>query len=438
MDVARPGGDHRGVKRLAPITVVLTLVFAGSAHGGAGDDAHMVFLRVNGIPDAGHATPTIPCGSGERAIGGGVRRTPHRANIFVSYSTPFSGGLVAPVSGDVPTTWRSRIHNQGGISGDFYGYAICSASSDATLQSVDFFTSASPEVLFDGAGLAPCPAGQRAIGGGVFVNEASSSATLERSGPVDETGESLNTVDGDVARGWFAQVQTPAAGTLVRVYAVCSATSLATVQVESLQMNPNTISTGGLSVTCPAGTRALSGGVLANSRPHSSVTAIAPADSSGVPLGMGTTDIATGWYTYINNYSSLNTFKAAVVCEGPTPTTPPPTPTDPTNPTNPTSPTPSNAFRIGGFARNRDRGIGTLSVAVPGPGTVALESPKLKPQSIPVGGAAQVEVLIKAAPGTPKRKLRRKGKLKTTAAITFAPSGGTAASQDARLKLIRE
>src|SRR5689334_15654801 len=50
-----------------------------------------------------------------------------------------------------------------------------------------------------------CPSGERAISGGVLgVNDKNS--TLRSSGPLDETGVTVNTVDGDIPRYWYSAV----------------------------------------------------------------------------------------------------------------------------------------------------------------------------------------------------------------------------------------
>jgi hypothetical protein len=241
-----------------------------------------------------------------------------------------------------------------------------------------------------------------------------------------------------VARGWLATVLTTASNAPVRVYALCSAASLATVQVESKEIPASTNGFG--SAICPTGTRALSGGVTTPGDASGAVNATAPGDSTGGPLITGPPAVAQSWFANVTNVATTRTYHFAAVCEGPAPTAPtgPTGPTDPADPTNPTDPNaPSNVFTVGEFSRNRNNGTGSLALSVPGPGTVVLASPKFQPQTITAKTNGQVAVPVKATRDA-KRKLRRTGKLKASAEITFTPHGGAPATQSDRLKLIRD
>jgi hypothetical protein len=423
------------MKLLATMTAAVVLASTGVAHAGAGDDARVVTEQINNV---GTSNPnnvvarTVGCDFGERSLGGGIRTIPIHSDTPASYSAPFVNGT-APFTGQISGQWRSRARNLGAANRNFIAYAICSATSDATVLSID--SSATPSndgaMLFEGGGLALCPSGQRAIGGGVFVDEFGAPATnIQQSGPVDETAQPANTVDGDVARGWLATILTTASGAPVRVYALCSASSLATVQTESQEITASTAASG--AAICPTGTRAISGGVTTSGDASSSVSVTAPSGSAGGPLSAP--GVAQGWSSTVTNGAMTRRYHFSAVCEGPTPT-PTPTPTDPNDPANPSPP--SNAFTVGKLSRNRDRGTGMLPVTVAGPGSVTLASSKLKPQAIVATGAGEVAVPVKAA-GDAKRKLRRTGKLKTLVSLTFTPSGGSAAAQESRVKLVRD
>jgi hypothetical protein len=122
-------------------------------------------------------------------------------------------------------------------------------------------------------------------------------------------------------------------------------------------------------------------------------------------------------------------------------TPPPPAATPP--------PPPSNVFSKGKVTLNKKTGTATLAVSVPDAGTltaidahskVALGSfakTKGKPKAKPVyvksatlssTGAGTVVVPIKPTPAA-KKILKTKGKLAVKVQLTFAPTGGTAASQ---------
>jgi len=104
---------------------------------------------------------------------------------------------------------------------------------------------------------------------------------------------------------------------------------------------------------------------------------------------------------------------------------------------------PSNEITIGSVKGKK------LSVEVPGAGTVevtdaadtssrgasaAAKKKLLKPSSATASGAGTVTVALKLTK-TAKGKLKSRGKVKVNAAITFTPTGGTANTETAKLKL---
>jgi hypothetical protein len=110
---------------------------------------------------------------------------------------------------------------------------------------------------------------------------------------------------------------------------------------------------------------------------------------------------------------------------------------------------PSNAFSFGKLKRNKKKGIAFLFVKVPGPGQLGLAGPGLRPLGL--GGAAKAlavaggTVKLPIAPhkkGRKARKLRkrlkRKGKARVKARVTYVPTGGAANTKVRKLKLIRK
>jgi len=57
-----------------------------------------------------------------------------------------------------------------------------------------------------GDAFAKCPAGKRATGGGVVERGAPNGLRVNASGPLDASGVTLDTVDGDAAKQWYAAV----------------------------------------------------------------------------------------------------------------------------------------------------------------------------------------------------------------------------------------
>lgn len=125
-----------------------------------------------------------------------------------------------------------------------------------------------------------------------------------------------------------------------------------------------------------------------------------------------------------------------------------PTPNGP--PAAASSSLPSNAFDFGKFIRKKNKGIGFLTLFLPGPGEVGLTGKGLKE----IGGAGIArkalavsggEVKLKIKPAKKGKKARRlrerlldEGKAKVRVSVTFLPTGGTANTQARKLKLIRK
>ncbi|HYG97057.1 MAG TPA: hypothetical protein VD741_08100 [Solirubrobacterales bacterium] len=133
-------------------------------------------------------------------------------------------------------------------------------------------------------------------------------------------------------------------------------------------------------------------------------------------------------------------FNAAVdaVAIGPPPPLPPSPPSTPLKPAQP--PAPSNAFSFGKLKLNKKNGTATLKVNVPGAGTLtAVDAKRKAPKRIRNAAAtttaAGVATLTLKPTGAAKKTLKEKGKLKLKALVTFAPAGGTAATQERVLTL---
>jgi hypothetical protein len=110
-------------------------------------------------------------------------------------------------------------------------------------------------------------------------------------------------------------------------------------------------------------------------------------------------------------------------------------------------PPPSNAVRFGKPKLNRKTGTALLPVSTPDAGTLRLagatvfekpkkgrHTPKHPASSKTVGGATTVMLLVKAK-GKALKALNKTGMAKAKVAVTFTPSGGTAAISTDSLKL---
>jgi hypothetical protein len=104
---------------------------------------------------------------------------------------------------------------------------------------------------------------------------------------------------------------------------------------------------------------------------------------------------------------------------------------------------PSNAFTLGKKVLNKKKGTATLNVEVPNPGSLVLGGKGVKGASATgaaisktVGAAGTVKLVIKAK-GKQAKQLKRKGKVKLKAKITFTPTNGDPATQTKKLTLKR-
>jgi hypothetical protein len=124
---------------------------------------------------------------------------------------------------------------------------------------------------------------------------------------------------------------------------------------------------------------------------------------------------------------SINSGWALTLEVEPPPETPPPGQTEPP----PGGGTPSNQFTIGGLDGR------ALSIDVASAGTVSIDDAgskdRLKESEV-TGGPGALELKVKLT-NDAKRVLKDRGKVKAKTEVTFAPSGGTAATQATKLKV---
>jgi hypothetical protein len=274
------------------------------------------------------------CPAGSRVLGGGVGTAAATVGSVVGASGPLDEtGLTANTGdGDIARSWYANVYN--GAEARFYKvFALCSASSDATVEE----TTLTPPVgggVGEVAEVARCPAGRRVVGGGVGTTTASVDikSSVRVSGPLDETGLTANTVDGDTARSWYANVYNGAR--TYKVFALCSASSDATVEETTLPPPVGGVEGEVAEVArCPAGRRVLGGGVGTTAATVDSYVRVSgPLDETGTTAGTGRGDIARSWYANVFNYVAARTYKVFALCAaddvppGPAPALPGPAP----------------------------------------------------------------------------------------------------------------
>jgi hypothetical protein len=108
--------------------------------------------------------------------------------------------------------------------------------------------------------------------------------------------------------------------------------------------------------------------------------------------------------------------------------------------TSPIPPPPSNAFAMGKPVLNKKKGTAKLPVTVPGAGTLTIADAKakgkkrIKAKTVKAVAAGSVNLPVKPTKSA-RNTLREKGKLSLRVAVTFTPTGGTAATQTRKVVL---
>lgn len=109
---------------------------------------------------------------------------------------------------------------------------------------------------------------------------------------------------------------------------------------------------------------------------------------------------------------------------------------------------PSNTLAFGKLKRNKQRGTATLTVFVPGPGTVVLTGKGLVKQrpggasgaerfaAKLVSAAGKVKLKVKSK-GKKKRKLIHTGKVKVKPKLTYTPTGGKPNTEAKQITLVK-
>jgi hypothetical protein len=200
----------------------------------------------------------------------------------------------------------------------FATYALAAPARDATLEVTQFTADRGLNGAF-----AECPPGSRAVGGGVLdlggpVIRVGGSGPLDGSavgGPQIPTEIVANTNDGDVAKRWYAGVSNDSSAETaeVKALALCSRESDATIETTPFWLDGR--STGYASATCPAGKRAVGGGVIQFSWPDNRVLASGPLDASGLMANTRDGDVAKHWYVAIRNLPLKRVqFKVFALC----------------------------------------------------------------------------------------------------------------------------
>src|SRR5262249_48342135 len=136
-----------------------------------------------------------------------------------------------------------------------------------------------------------CPSGQRVVGGGVGTNGTVNAQLLADQPESLPHAQFSQMQDGDVPIDWYAYVEntTPATHTY-QVYALCSPTPKATLQVTPLVIASG--DSGQAEADCPGDERALSGG-FGGDGVAGTARGDRPAIGEGQPLP------PVGWFAHL-------------------------------------------------------------------------------------------------------------------------------------------
>src|SRR5918995_4068999 len=110
-------------------------------------------------------------------------------------------------------------------------------------------------------------------------------------------------------------------------------------------------------------------------------------------------------------------------------------------PTPPPTQPPSNQFSFGKVKKNKKKGTAKLTIEIDeGPGELGLgktKKVKADDEAVEEPGPTEEKLAINAK-GKAKRKLRRDGKAKLKAEVTYTPTGGEPNTQLKRIKLVKK
>jgi hypothetical protein len=311
---------------LVVVVIAGLLAWAPAALAGAGQDAVVTkVVTQTGVDDGHYAEAAMDCGPSARAIAGGFNGDSQFPPSLIAANGPLdSGGTTIGTNDfDVPRYWYTAVLNASAGTQTYTFYAVCSASSDATVQTDSFTVPGSTSAQTVEGGTVGCPPGQRATGGGFGSTETPLPLVVGgfMSQPLDATGVPDNTTTGDAAAGWAAEVRSESStDTHFKVIAICSPSSTATV-------SENEFTTGDYrparSVTCPAGTRATGLGFGSVGGLYGQLFALAPSDAAGAAtLSVG--DVPRGTSARVDSIPfGSRTYRTYAMCEAESQPTPP-------------------------------------------------------------------------------------------------------------------
>jgi len=305
---------------------------APAAQASPGGDATTV---IKAVTWGSTGADTVMCPAGSRAIGGGAAPV---SPVATTYSSRFStdgpvdgsGGVID--GGEAPGGWQVAVSAPSGSLGSWKLFATCSASSDVVASIHDFTSGAAQTFNLT------CPSG-RAVGGGLIGD---ASALLARSAPRNGTVNQFgHDPDGTVPTSWEVDVAQPASG---RAVVLCSTSSDATLRGAAMSTPGDNTTAAVATAACPAGQRAVSGGLAADAGQllgENRLTFAAPVSSLGEIAGVASGAVPQAWTLQGRGGGGTGYEVYAVCITAPAPPTPPAPPADTTPPSTRLDLTPS-------------------------------------------------------------------------------------------------
>lgn len=318
--------DYRGsANARASVSSVAILFTIGAALSGFGL-AHAAPSQATvktaqfSVESGGVGEGSVECDPAKRVVGGGIVQigSAEGAQLIASGPRDETGDPLQTKDGDTAKQWYAAIWNNGDAEQSYKVFALCSSTSDATVEVSQFKVRASTgafDIPFN-EGFAKCSGSKRALGGGIIpVGEPSSTLSVAASGPIDKTGKIRETKDGDKPKQWYAAARNISnAERTFRVFSLCSSASSATIEqtqfTDGGEFNVKKVACGG-------NKRATGGGVVQIGSAFSvTLAASGPLDASGKVLQTEDGDKATQWYGAARaDFGGEHNFRVLVICE---------------------------------------------------------------------------------------------------------------------------
>lgn len=300
------------VRVLAALAAATALVAPAQA---AGASKATVEATKFGVDSFESAEERADCAGGRQAVGGGVvQEGPLEFDYQLQASAPTLGfGFPgAVVDGDDPLGWYTVL--RGASDGNrARAFAVCEKGLDATVEVTEIAVPA----MGDAEGFAECPGALTALGGGVApVSSPPAAFTVHAAGPLDGSGVTLSTNDGDIPVQWYASVESLSnVEEQVKVFAICADAPRAAIEAKEFEATEFTAKRA--LASCPGRKRVLGGGVVQSGDASSVSTLVSgPVDASGKPRKTKSGDVPKSWYAGVTHYQAtqVRTFRVFAVC----------------------------------------------------------------------------------------------------------------------------